>query len=120
MKVVIAGSRAFYDYTKLKKVCDHLLQNFKKEDLEIVSGGARGADKLGETYAKERGISLSVFPADWDKYGKRAGFIRNEQMAKYGDILIAFWDGKSSGTKNMILLGRKYKMIVKICKYLEE
>lgn len=115
MKVIIAGSRDFIDYAKLEEICDFLLQNYDK--VEIVSGGARGADKLGEAYAKSKGHSLSVMPADWEKYGRSAGYRRNETMAKYADCLIAFWDGESRGTKHMIDLARQHKLIVKICKY---
>ena len=104
MKVIIAGSRLFKDYELLRQKCDQALLN--KLDVEIVSGGCEGADKLGERYAVERGCSIKEMPADWKKHGKSAGPIRNEQMAKYADALIAFWDGKSKGTKNMIDLAK--------------
>ena len=104
MKIIIAGTRTFTNYKKLCKVCDHLLQD--QTNIEIVSGTCRGTDKLGEQYAKERGCKLTQFPADWNKYGKAAGPKRNQQMANYADVLIAFWDGKSRGTKNMIDLAK--------------
>ena len=63
--------------------------------------------------------AVAYFPADWDKYGKAAGFIRNEQMAQNADALVVFWDGKSRGTKNMIELAAKYKLKVRIKKYIE-
>lgn len=116
MKVIIAGSRNFNDYTLVKNNCDVLL-SIAKETIEIVSGGARGADSLGERYAHENNLELKVFPADWDKYGKGAGFIRNKQMAEYGDALIAFWDGKSAGTKMMIDLAKKINLKVKVIIY---
>ena len=100
-KVIIAGSRAFNDYEMLKRHADYLLQN-KNGQIEIVSGHAKGADSLGERYAKERGYSLKLFPAKWEAYGKRAGYLRNEEMANYADALIAFWDGESKGTEHMI------------------
>lgn len=68
----------------------------------IISGGARGVDSLGEWYGQCFGIPVYVMPAEWDKYGKAAGPIRNEQMAKEADALIAVWDGKSQGTRHMI------------------
>lgn len=108
MKVIIAGGRNFNDYNKLKKVCDHLLKN--QSNIEIVSGTARGADQLGERYAKETGYKLKKFPADWKKYGKLAGYKRNIQMANYADALIAFWDGKSKGTRNMIDISKQLKI----------
>ena len=108
MKVIIAGSREFKDYELLKKVCDEHLEG--TDEFVIISGTARGADKLGEDYAIERGQSILRFPADWDKYGKSAGYKRNEEMAKVADMLIAFWDGESRGTKHMIDLATKYKL----------
>jgi hypothetical protein len=108
---VIAGSRNFTDYKKLCKICDHLLQY--QTDIEIVSGTARGADRLGEQYAKERGYAIKQFPADWKKHGKAGGPIRNQQMANYADALIAFWDGKSRGAKNMIELAKRSNLTVK-------
>ena len=95
-------------------------RNINKEDVRIVSGTANGADKFGEQYAEEYGLKLSRFPADWDKLGKRAGYVRNETMAKFAiedgnnGILVAFWDGKSKGTKHMIELAKKYKLEVHI------
>ena len=103
-KVIIAGGREFNDYNKLKKVCDYMLQN--TIEVEVVSGCARGADRLGERYAKENGYKIHRFPADWDKHGKKAGYMRNKQMADFGDVLIAFWDGHSLGTRNMIDLAK--------------
>lgn len=115
MRVIIAGGRDFRDYPTLCKVCDHVLS--KSDDIEIISGTANGADSLGEKYAKERGYTLKQFPADWDEFGKAAGYIRNDEMAKYGDALIAFWDGKSKGTGHMIDLAKKRNLKVKIQKY---
>ena len=112
MKIIIAGSRNFVDYTKLKTVCDFTLKNQK--DIEIVSGTASGADKLGERYAKENGYPVKKFPADWKKNGKAAGPIRNKQMAEYADGLIVFWDGKSKGTESMINLGYQHGLKVRI------
>lgn len=115
MKLIIAGGRNFTDYKKLKQICDHFLQNQTK--IEIVSGTARGADRLGERYAKEKGYKLIKFPADWNKYGKAAGPKRNQQMANYADALIAFWDEKSRGTKNMIELAKAVNLKIRVFKY---
>lgn len=113
LRVIIAGGRTFENYELLKQELDSFRQ--EHEILEIISGGAIGADSLGEQYAKECGIPLKRFPALWNKYGKSAGFIRNEEMAKYGNFLIAFWDGRSVGTKHMIKkmrdLGKHGKVI---------
>lgn len=115
MKVIIAGSRNFTNYKKLSKICDHLLQH--QTDIEIVSGTARGADRLGEQYAKEKGYAIKQFPADWNKHGKAAGPKRNQQMANYADALIAFWDGKSRGAKNMIELAKAVNLKIRVFKY---
>ncbi len=109
MKIIIAGSRTFTDYKKLTEVCNHILQD--QTNIEIVSGAYyKGADKLGEQYAKEKGYKLTQFPADWKSYGRAAGPLRNEQMANYADALIAFWDGKSKGTKHMIEQSKSYNL----------
>ena len=112
MKVIIAGSRGFSNYEKLVEVCNYMLS--QQTEVEIVSGGAKGADKLGEKYAKEKNYKLKVFPADWNTHGKAAGYIRNEEMAKYADALIAFWDGESKGTKHMIDLATKHNLKIKV------
>jgi len=113
--IIIAGSRDFNDYEKLKEVCDYMLSKKKEtHNIIIISGGARGADKLGEQYAKERGYVLQQYPANWDKDGKMAGFIRNVEMATVADACICFWDGKSKGTKHMIETARKKKLKTKV------
>lgn len=114
MKVIVAGSRGFNDYELLKKVCDKMLSNVNKSEIEIVSGAALGADTLGERYAIERGYKLRRFHADWGKYNRGAGFIRNKEMGEYADALIAFWDNSSKGTKNMIDIAKKRGLKIKI------
>ncbi len=115
MKVIIAGSRTFDNYELLCQKCDVLLS--LRPEIEIVSGTADGADKLGERYAEERGLPIKQFPADWNQFGKSAGYKRNQLMAEYADGLIAFWDGKSKGTKHMIDLAKSNRLKVKIIKY---
>ena len=88
-------------------------------NIEIVSGAYyKGADKLAEQYAKEKGFLIKQFPANWNKFGKAAGPKRNQQMANYTDALIAFWDGKSRGTKHMIEMAKqsKLRMIILVIK----
>ena len=115
MKVIIAGSRNFDDYELLCQKADKILS--KQSEVEIVSGAAKGADKLGERYAEERGYPVKRFPADWGNHGKCAGYIRNAEMAMYADALIAFWNQNSSGTKHMIDLGELYELKVRVIKY---
>jgi len=107
MKLLIAGSRDFNDYEMLKEKLDKILCSSNIS--EIISGKAKGADTLGERYAKERNIKIKEFPAEWNLYGKKAGMIRNKEMAKYATNAIIFWDGNSKGTENMIKLMEKLK-----------
>lgn len=112
-KVIIAGSRDFLDYELLKAKCDKILSNkLSNGTVEIVSGGARGADALGERYARERNLPIKVFKADWDTHGKSAGFIRNADMADYAEALIAF-DRGSSGTGHMVKLATQKGLAVR-------
>lgn len=114
-RVIIAGSRDFSDYNLLREKCDRILSDQKSNhQIVIVSGTARGADRLGEQYAKERGYEVRQYPADWDAHGKSAGFIRNREMAKNADALIAFWDGQSKGTKLMIDLAKDHGLAVRV------
>ena len=115
-KVIIAGCRDFADYELMKEKCDFYLQN-KKKDVIIVSGHASGADALGERYTHERGFGLETFPANWKVHGRAAGPIRNAQMADVANALIAFWDGKSRGTKNMIDTATKRGLKVAVVRY---
>lgn len=119
-KLIIAGSRVFNDYDILRDKCDALLV-LKNRDpnvvIEIVSGVANGADKLGERYARERGFLVSQFKADWDKHGKKAGYLRNVQMAEYADALVAF-DVGSKGTAHMIQIAKQRGMLVRVVKVL--
>ena len=117
IKVIIAGTRDFNDYDFLKKNVDYFLQDLNPNKIEIVSGNARGADKLGERYAKEHNLPVKLFPANWDKYGKRAGYLRNQEMANYADVLIAFWNEKSKGTKHMIDIAKKQDLTVIVVGY---
>ncbi len=115
MKVIIAGSRNFNDYNSLKNKLDIILKNQK--EVTIVSGTARGADRLGERYAEENHHKLEKYPAMWDIYGKKAGYIRNEEMAKFSDACVVFWDGKSKGTKHMIDIAKNFKLNLRIIKF---
>ncbi len=115
MKIIIAGTRTFKDYSFLKKKMDNILLNVK-EDIIIISGKASGADTLGEYYAKEKGFEIIEKPADWS-IGKKAGYIRNEEMAKIADACVVFWDGISKGSKHMIDLSKKYNLKLRIIKY---
>ena len=115
MKVIIAGGRDFNNYDLLCRKADKILS--RQNEIEIVSGTAKGADKLGERYAEERGYPITRFPADWGTFGNSAGYRRNVEMAVYGDALIAFWNGKSNGTKHMINIAKKQDLKVRVITY---
>lgn len=117
-KVIIAGTRDFADYELLKEKCDAILSSKKMDyNIVIVSGTARGADRLGERYARERGYRIDRHPADWDRDGNSAGPIRNALMADNAHALIAFWDGRSRGTMNMIRTAKAKGLMVRIVDY---
>lgn len=110
MIVVIAGSRGVLDYSEIEQA----VAESGFEITEVVSGGAAGADRLGERWAREHDVKLTRMIPDWDGQGKRAGFLRNADMADYakancqqGGALIALWMGKSRGTGHMIDLARE-------------
>lgn len=102
-KLIVAGGRNFTDYDLLSKVIIDLATiEYPELAISIVSGMAKGADSLGYIFAIKHNVAKYLFPADWNKYGKRAGYIRNREMGNFADGLLAFWDGKSRGTKHMI------------------
>jgi hypothetical protein len=101
MKVAVIGSRNFNDYEEVKQV----LSNIKITLL--VSGGAKGADTLGQKYAEEHNIETKIFLPDWEKYGKKAGFLRNSDIINESELVVAFWDGLSKGTLDSIKKAEK-------------
>ena len=98
MKVIVAGSRTIEDMETVEKA----IAAAGYDVVEIVSGMARGVDTIAVQWAQECKIPVAKFPADWDKFGKSAGYRRNVQMADYADALVAVWDGVSRGTGHMI------------------
>ena len=103
LKVIIAGGR---DFTDTQYAADSLVKlvedNMLPDTFTVISGNARGADKVGEYLAELWNLPLEIYPADWNQHGKSAGYIRNSQMADIADVLVAFWNGKSRGTMHMI------------------
>lgn len=121
-RVIIAGGRDFNDYNLLKETAHEIIAKYDNP-IKIVSGTCRGADRLGEKYAYENQIRVERFPADWNKLGRSAGYVRNVEMAIYASdndnigVLIAFWDGKSKGTKHMIDAAKKYGLEIHVIRY---
>ncbi len=105
-RIIVPGSKSFNNYPLEERVLNELLPQYG-EDIEIVSGHAEGADRFGEIYAERHNIKCAVFPAQWEKYGKKAGPIRNSQMIKYAKeqepAIIAFWNGHSKGTLDTLV-----------------
>lgn len=116
-RIVISGSRNYNNYEEAKRYIDICINRIKSEyNLIFVSGVCRGADLLGERYAEENGYSIERYPAEWEKFGKKAGPLRNRKMAQIGDYFICFWDGKSAGTKSMIDFATALKKPIRIIK----
>lgn len=111
-RVIVAGSRDFNDYDKLSNELDNFLAG--KSNVTILSGTAKGADKLGERYAHEHGLLVDRFPAEWEKYHQGAGQRRNTEMAQTADAVVVFWDGQSSGTQNIIQCAKDSNVPCKI------
>lgn len=121
MRILVCGSRNWGNETAVRETLDLELAILKDGPMSmvIIEGGAKGADSFAAKWAKERaeiGVVHKCFPANWDRYGKRAGFMRNQQMLDEGkpDLVIAFWDGKSRGTAMMIDLARQAGVMVKV------
>lgn len=118
-KIIIAGGREFSNYDLVKQEADKVIEDYSLigSGVIIVSGAATGADKLGEYYALIHDLRVRRFLAAWDSFGNAAGPIRNAEMADYADVLLAFWDGKSRGTKSMIAEAEQRGLDVRIIKY---
>ena len=108
-KVIVADGRDFADYAYLKEKLDEVfgsLWDINSHPIEIISGMAKGADTLGIRYAEEHKLTMVLYPANWKKYPRMAGILRNMNMLLTATHLVAFWDGKSHGTKHMIEIAK--------------
>lgn len=122
IRIIVAGTRTFSDYELLRSKLDDFVSKLKQKhpdkQVVIITGAAKGADKLGSLYARNHNIPLKEFPADWNTYGRAAGPIRNQQMSDYAlhevPVLIVFWDGESRGTKNMINIAKRHNVQTEI------
>lgn len=117
-KVIVAGSRTFQDselvYSKLDKL---LTAKFQTHKVVIISGTAQGADRIGECYARDRGLEVLRFPAEWEKHGRSAGYKRNVTMANVADACVVFWDGESKGAKHMVDIAKDKELPVRVIKF---
>lgn len=118
VRLLIAGTREFNDYDFLRRNMDYVVKEALQEyEIEVISGTARGADRLGERWAADRGYKVIRFPADWDQFGKRAGMIRNQDMVNCADYAVYFWDGTSPGTKVCIDMAKRKEIPVLVIEY---
>jgi len=115
-KVIVAGGRKFSGAARMAEKLDTYLANHMG-DAMILSGGAIGADRMGESYAHKRELECIRIPAPWDELGKSAGYVRNDFMAQHADACIVFWDGKSRGTKHMIDCSIKRRIPLRVITY---
>ena len=115
MKLAIIGSRGITSYDLVNSQFKKLLVDCPNIST-IVSGGARGVDTIAEEVAKQHGLELTVFPADWKTYGKKAGFLRNTTIIEESDIVLAIWDGASRGTMDSV---KKAKALGKPCRVVD-
>ena len=118
IKVAIVGSRTFNSYGEVNTVMSSFISSNNVTVTEIVSGGAKGADALGERYAEIHNIPTKIYYADWKNLGHCAGFIRNVDIINHCDVCVAFWDGESHGTKHDIELCREQHKLCIIFNYI--
>ena len=114
IRLIVAGCRNFKNAELIFKTLLTIFEKVDYNNIEIVSGGCVGVDTIAIEFAKAYDISYKIFEANWKEFGKAAGPIRNGQMAKYGTHLLAFWDLKSKGTKNMILNAKQNNLHIKV------
>jgi hypothetical protein len=117
MKIAIVGSRKFNDYELLKNVVKDYIVQYNGVNITIVSGGAKGADTLAEHFAKEFDFEMKIFHPDWEQLGRDACSARNTQIVAFSDIVFAFWDGTSPGTKDSITKAKQMKKKLIITQY---
>lgn len=118
-RIIIAGGRDFTDRALVEKCLIEWAESLQlePEEITVVSGGAPGADTLGESLAREFCCNLCIYPANWDKFGRGAGHVRNSLMANNAEYLLAFWNGKSPGTKSMIEKAQNNGLKVTVISY---
>ena len=119
MRIAVVGNRKFQDFNLLKTTLEDYIVENCFDDVTIVSGGSLGADKLAEKYAIENQYNLVIFQPDWRQYGRSAGIIRNKLIVDNSDIVFAFWNEDSRGTRSTIKFAKKAKKPYQIISYPE-
>lgn len=110
MRVAIVGSRGYVSTIEMFKSLDAL--RAKLDITHIITGGARGVDTLAEKYGRERGIEVTIIKPEWDKYGKAAGFVRNEEIMNNSEVAVIFWDGISRGTEHALAYAKAQRVLI--------
>lgn len=120
-RIIVCGGRNFNDKNLFEETLDRIIPLY--DSPELISGHASGADMLAEEYAQKNNLRITVFKPDWKKYGRAAGPIRNREMIQFAaeeqPVIIAFWNGSSRGTKNMIEQGEKAGAKIHVIAYQE-
>lgn len=117
--LIVVGSRDYNNYNEMSKILDFLLQNQKDKNIVIVSGGAKGADRFAEIYAQNHNYQIQIIKAEWNKYGKSAGYLRNKKMHEFikdkpHKGCVCFWNEKSKGTQHNFSLAKKYNIPLRV------
>jgi hypothetical protein len=118
MKLAIVGSRSIYDYAPVKALLDEVLMD-NQHITTVVSGGAMGIDRFAAIWAKDNNLQLIEHIPDWQTNGRAAGFIRNEQIIKDADYVVAIWDGVSKGTVNSMQWAKRFNKPLMVCNFFE-
>ncbi len=113
----VIGSRSFDNYSLLNNIINDAISKLEDSNITIVSGGAKGADKLGHKFAINNNLKYIEYKPDWDKHGKSAGFIRNKLIVDKSDMVIAFWDGSSKGTYHSMTLTKQLNKLLLLVDY---
>ena len=120
-RIIVCGGSKFDEYSLLESSLNKIFKEYSNDTIEIVSGHAKGADSLGERYANGHNLKCTIFEANWKKYGRAAGPIRNSQMLEYAKqenpLVVAFWDGESHGTKDTINKAKKSNIRCEVVMY---
>ncbi len=117
MRLIVAGSRTFDEPATLYAELDRLTAKLDKKKLVVLLGGAAGADSYAAQWCFLRKVTREIHRADWSKHGKAAGMVRNAEMVKTADALVAFWDGESRGTAHVIQQAKKHGLKVKVVRF---
>lgn len=110
MNILVCGSRNIKDKDVIYECIENAIQEIDCDDMKLISGDANGVDKISQDWAKDNNVKIDIYQPNWNKYGKAAGPIRNSQMIKNADFVVAIWDEESSGTKDTIIKAKEHNI----------